>query len=160
MTVPYWELEEVSCPKIVLRSIGAEPAKCYRGARDLMLVFDSAAAVQGLRPDYSVMRALGHTGLIATARRSAAEVVYRFFCPGFSIAEDEDHATGSALSSLAPYWTRELSRSVFSAFQASTRGGIFVCSVNERVVTIASHCATFLAGTILTQGQIRSGGTG
>jgi predicted PhzF superfamily epimerase YddE/YHI9 len=148
MTVPYWEVEEIACPKLVLRSIGARPASCYRGPRDLLLVFNSPAEVQRLQPDYSIMRELGNVGLIATAARSDAEIVHRFFCPGFSIAENEDHATGSALSSLGPYWTRRLGRPTFSAFQASVRGGLFDCTVKDRIVTIASHCATFLAGSL------------
>lgn len=148
MTVPYWEIEEIPCPQVVSGSINVQPTTCYRGPRDLMLVFDSAAEVERLRPDYTILRELGHTGLIATAQRSATDIVYRFFCPGFSIAQDEDHATGSALSSLAPYWARRLSRSAFSAFQASSRGGRFVCTVDDKIITVASHCATFLAGSV------------
>ena len=148
MTVPYWELEEIACPDLLLRSIGARPASCYRGPRDLMLVFNTPAEVQRLQPDYSIMRELGNVGLIATAPGSDTDIVHRFFCPGFSIAENEDHATGSALSSLGPYWTRRLSRPVFSAFQASVRGGFFECNVADRIVTIAAHCATFLVGSL------------
>jgi predicted PhzF superfamily epimerase YddE/YHI9 len=159
MTVPYWEVEEIACPKVVLRSIGARPVSCYRGPRDLMLVFNSPAEVLGLQPDYSIMRELGNVGLIATAPRSDAEIVHRFFCPGFSIAENEDHATGSALSSLGPYWTRRLGIPVFSAFQASARGGFFECNVQDRVVTIAAHCATFLVGSLQPPNPATSGKT-
>jgi predicted PhzF superfamily epimerase YddE/YHI9 len=146
MTVPYWELEEIACPELVLRSIDARSARCYRGPRDLMLVFDTPAEVQRLQPDYSILRELGNVGLIATAPGSDTDIVHRFFCPGFSIAENEDHATGSALSSLGPYWTQRLGRPVFSAFQASVRGGFFECNVTDRIVTLAAHCATFLVG--------------
>jgi predicted PhzF superfamily epimerase YddE/YHI9 len=148
MTVPYWETEEIICPEVVLRSIGAQPESCHRGSRDLTLVFRTPDEVERLRPDYSIMRELGNMGLIATALRSEGEIVYRFFCPGFSIAENEDHATGSALSSLGPYWTRRLGSSTFSAIQVSPRGGFFECQVKDRIVTIASYCATFLVGSL------------
>jgi predicted PhzF superfamily epimerase YddE/YHI9 len=154
MTAPYWPVEEIACPELVIRSIGSRPAGCFRGHRDLVLLFDTVAEVMQLRPDYAAMRALGQTGVIATAQATTADIVYRFFCPGFSIAENEDHATGSALSSLAPYWTGRLGTTKFSAFQGSTRGGHFLCEVNKGVVTVVSHCATFLVGTIHARPEI------
>jgi predicted PhzF superfamily epimerase YddE/YHI9 len=148
MTVPCWPVEESVCPDVLVRSIGRQPAKCYRGQRDYLLVFDTEAEVMQLRPDYNVMRELGHEGVIATAQRGEANIVHRFFCPGFSIAENEDHATGSALSSLVPYWTSRLGISEFTAHQVSARGGSFYCAIDGGVITIAAYCATFLVGTI------------
>jgi predicted PhzF superfamily epimerase YddE/YHI9 len=148
MTVPTWLAEECACPNIIVRSIGGRPAKCFLGPRDYMLVFDSAAEVARLNPDYSIMRALGHSGLIATAQCGESEVVHRFFCPGFSIAENEDHATGSALSTLVPYWTARMGMSKVRATQLSPRGGTFLCTMENDVITVNSQCATFLSGTI------------
>lgn len=149
MTVPSWPAEECACPEVVSRSVGRQPVKCFRGQRDYLLVFDTAAEVQGLTPDYQIMGpALGHSGIIATAQRSATEIVHRFFCPGFSIAENEDHATGSALSTLVPYWTARLGVSKFRAAQLSARGGFFLCSREGDVITISSNCVTFLTGTL------------
>jgi predicted PhzF superfamily epimerase YddE/YHI9 len=156
MTAPYWPVEEIACPDLVIRSLRSQPARCFRGHRDLMLLFDTVAEVVQLRPDYLAMQALGKTGVIATAQATTAEIVYRFFCPGFSIAENEDPATGSALSSLAPYWTVRLGTAKFSAFQVSARGGYFLCEVSNRVVSVASHCATFLVGTIDARRGIHS----
>jgi predicted PhzF superfamily epimerase YddE/YHI9 len=149
MTVPTWPVEECECPEVVLRSLGQHPARCFRSARDYMVVFDRADDVARLEPDYAVMRPMGHSGLIATAQRGANEVVLRFFCPGFSLYENEDHATGSAMSTLVPYWASRLGTRQLSAFQLSLRGGFFHCSMEDGVVTIESSCATFLSGTIL-----------
>jgi predicted PhzF superfamily epimerase YddE/YHI9 len=148
MTVPYWRVEEIPCPDLVRRSLDVQPERCFRGPRDLMLLFRTAEEVRRLTPDYTIMRALGHTGVIATAQDASSQVVHRFFCPGFSIGEDEDHATGSAMSTLAPYWTARLGTPTFSALQASERGGFFVCGVEEGVITVSSRCATFLNGSI------------
>jgi predicted PhzF superfamily epimerase YddE/YHI9 len=152
MTIPYWPSEEIPCPQAVYRSIVAQPIACLRGPRDLMLVFGSEAEVNGLQPDYDEMRLLGDMGIIATARRGPSDVVFRFFCPGFSISEDEDHATGSALSTLAPYWSDKLASSTFSAHQTSARGANLACEVDGGTVTVFSHCATFLSGIITTSG--------
>lgn len=151
MTVPYWPVREVTCPDIIRRSIDVLPTHCLQGPRDLLLVFRTEAEVQALRPDFSLLRAMGDTGVIATALRACADIVFRFFCPGFSISENEDHATGSALSTLAPYWTERLGIRAFFAHQLSMRGGLVACEVTEQHVTIASTCATFLSGTIRAQ---------
>lgn len=148
MTVPYWPVEEVACPGIIQRSIAVAPEQCLQGPRDLLLVFRSEAEVNALQPDYEVLREMGDVGVIATALRGPSEIVFRFFCPGFSISEDEDHATGSALSTLAPYWTRRLNVTKFAAYQASLRGAVLSCEVKEREVTLSSRCATFLSGKI------------
>jgi len=148
MTVPYWPVEEIPCPELLRRSLDIQPEQCFRGPRDIMLLFRTAEEVRRLTPDYTIMRAIGHTGVIATAEGASGQVVHRFFCPGFSIGENEDHATGSALSSLAPYWTEKLGKPTFSALQESARRGFFVCSVDRRVVTVSSHCATFFSAAI------------
>jgi len=149
MTVPAWLAEECICPEVVIRSVGRQPAQCFRGPRDYLLIFNTVEEVQQLTPDYSFMGpALGHIGVIATARGGEAEIVHRFFCPGFSIAENEDQATGSAMSTLVPYWTARLGVSDFRATQLSPRGGFFLCSRQGDVITIRSNCITFLVGTL------------
>jgi predicted PhzF superfamily epimerase YddE/YHI9 len=148
MTVPNWPAEECTCPEVIMRSIAREPSKCFRGQRDYMLVFDSMDEVAQLTPDFALMRTLGHQGIVATARQSNTEIVLRFFCPGFSIDENEDHATGSAFSTLAPYWAARLGATSFSASQLSSRGGSFRCSMENGIITVRSHCATFLTGTV------------
>lgn len=159
MAVPYWPVEEVVCPSIIQRSIAVTPERCLQGQRDLLLVFRGEAEVNSLQPDYRAMRQMGDVGVIATALRGPSDIVFRFFCPGFSISEDEDHATGSALSTLAPYWTRRLNVSKFSAHQTSPRGGVLSCEVIEKQITISSQCATFLAGKIQARGEFVRGST-
>lgn len=148
MTVPNWGMHKCACPETLLRSIGHTPTECLQGPRDYLLVFDSVAEVEGLRPDFDAMRSLGDHGIIATARRSATEIVHRFFCPGFSINMNEDPATGSAFSTLVPYWSHQLGIARFSASQLSARGGTFRCSMDDGVATLYARCATFFSGSI------------
>lgn len=150
MDLPRWESRPEPCPQVVRDSLGVAPAECHRGSRDVLVLFDSPEEVERLVPDYATLQSLGDTGLIATARLSEDEVVFRFLCPGFSISENEDHATGSALSTLAPFWAARLGRNEFVARQVSRRGGFFRCQVKPATVTIASQCATFVAGVVLS----------
>jgi hypothetical protein len=64
---------------------------------------------------------------MVTSRSSSADYdfVSRFFAPRVGI--NEDPATGSAHCTLAPFWGERLEKSELVAYQASPRGGCFVC---------------------------------
>jgi len=150
MTVPNWSAEECACPEAMLEAIGGHPISCLHGKRDYALIFETEDEVRGLRPDFEALRTVlgGHTAVIATAQRSQTDIVHRFFCPGFSTEEDEDPATGSAMSTLVPYWSERLGLSEFRATQLSARGGFFFCSAENGLIKISSDCVTYLVGTV------------
>ncbi len=72
--------------------------------------------------------------------------VLRFFAPGAGVPEDP--ATGSAHSSLAPFWAARLGRAHLAARQLSPRGGEFRCEVRGERVAIAGRVVPYLEGTI------------
>jgi len=149
LDIPQWIVTPEPCPPAVAAAIGAEPSGFFRGSRDCMLIFDSVEAVRNLAPDFALMLALGDIGFIAAAKGTAPdEVVFRFFCPGFHIGEDEDPATGSAQSSLGPYWLDRLSTNQLAVRQLSARGGQFLVERRGESLSITSPCTTFFAGEI------------
>ena len=95
-----------------------------KNAFDYLVEVDSEATLRGLSPDHGALRKLPVRGVIVTARPSTAgfDFVSRFFAPGSGI--DEDPVTGSAHTALGPYWAGPLGKTEFTAFQASTRGGV------------------------------------
>lgn len=146
MAGPIWPSVEMDVDDDILAAIGATPVGMYRGKRDLLMLFGAASEISALQPDFARLRAIGDTAVVATAPDAVGGFVYRFFCPGFSIGEDEDAATGSALNMLAPFWATRLGQEVLEARQLSARGGMFACSVDGNRVTIRSSCRTFVAG--------------
>ncbi|MNT75422.1 Phenazine biosynthesis-like protein [compost metagenome] len=62
---------------------------------------------------------------------------------------NEDPVTGSAHTSLAPYWAQRLGKRVLTAQQGGARKGQLECEVqdNGRVV-ISGQAALYLRGTI------------
>lgn len=73
-----------------------------------------------------------------------------FFAPRVGI--DEDPVTGSAYTELAPYWSRELGKTVLCARQVSPRGGEVRCTLAGDRVRIGGQAVKFLAGTISVPG--------
>jgi len=149
LEIPAWEAAEEDCPSEVTAAIGHAPSTFLRGARDCLLLYPDAPSIAALKPDFAAMFALGDVGFICAAQgEMEGEVVFRFFCPGFNIGEDEDPATGSAHSTLAPFWLDRLGRNTLITRQLSHRGATFTVAREEGRMTVAAPCATFLEGIV------------
>lgn len=147
--LPWWAVRTADYTPDIRAAIGATPAEFYRGDRDILLVMENAEQLRAIQPDFAAMLGLGSIGVIVAAPGEAApDVAYRFFCPGFQIGEDEDPATGSALSTLAPYWFDRIQAGSFKAVQLSDRGGEFHCSADGGDLVVTSSCVTFTEETI------------
>ncbi len=61
---------------------------------------------------------------------------------------NEDPVTGSAHTTLTPFWSKQLNKTELSAIQLSARKGHLKCKyLNERV-EISGQCKSFLIGEI------------
>ncbi|MGH6988538.1 MAG: PhzF family phenazine biosynthesis protein [Stellaceae bacterium] len=129
----------------VAAALGARPQSLL-AARDALAVFADAAEVEALAPDFARLKALDHFAVIATApgRAGDADFVSRFFAP--KVGVDEDPVTGSAHSTLIPYWSRRLGKKRLFARQVSARGGELWCEANGDRVSIAGHCVPVIEG--------------
>jgi predicted PhzF superfamily epimerase YddE/YHI9 len=91
--------------------------------------------------------ALGVHAIIATAPGSdGIDFVSRFFAPAAGI--DEDPVTGSAHSTLIPFWAARLGRTRLRARQLSPRGGDLFCEAKGERVEIAGAAIPYLEGFI------------
>ncbi len=127
-------------------ALGAEPREVL-AARDGFAVFASEAEVEALKPDFAKVAGLDCMGLIATAPGDGGvDFVSRFFAPKHDI--NEDPVTGSAHSTLIPYWAAKLGKRRLFARQLSKRGGEIWCEHRGERVEIAGQCARFMEGTI------------
>jgi len=147
LEIPIWPVTKEPCPAAVAAAINQVPVAYYQGERDRLLVYAEPDEVRALEPDFAKLNELGDFGFICAAR-SDDEIVFRFFCPGFDIGEDEDPATGSAQSTLAPFWMDRLDLSRLTTRQASGRGAVFQIERDGDRLTVTAPCATFFEGVI------------
>jgi len=138
-------------------SVGVPVLEAYI-SRDLLMLVEDEEKVLDLVPDYEIMKALPDSlGKIVTARGTNADFVSRFFMPGSSIPEDP--VTGSAHSTLIPFWAERLGKDEMIAKQLSERGGTLYCKNEGDRVKIAGKAVLYLQGEILIpvdQGRGRS----
>lgn len=133
-------------------ALGATPLRVL-AARDLLAVFSTEAEVLALRPDYARIAALEYVGVIATAPGTDdVDFVSRFFAPRVGVPEDP--VTGSAHSSLIPFWAEKLGKTELRARQISARGGDLWCRLRtgDRV-DISGYAVTYAAGEIRVGGE-------
>jgi len=117
-------------------------------SRDLLVTFNTEAEVLALKPDYARIAALEYVGVIATAPGSnGIDFVSRFFAPRVGVPEDP--VTGSAHSTLIPYWANRLGKTELRARQISPRGGDLWCRLRNDRVDIGGYAVTYSAGELL-----------
>lgn len=131
--------------KEVAAALRARPTEVLK-SRDLMAVFDNEDAVRSIDPDFEKIRSLGCLGVIVTAPGRNADFVSRFFAPQAGI--NEDPVTGSAHTTLIPYWSGRLRKKQLAALQISKRGGKLFCEDLGDKVKISGKAVTYLTGII------------
>jgi PhzF family phenazine biosynthesis protein len=148
MVLPTDKIKQVSTPVEILKAFGIESMETYRGRDDYMVIVESQRIVENLNPDFKMLISLSNCrGVIITAKGNDVDFVSRCFYPQSGI--DEDPATGSAHTTMTPYWAKELKKEELSAIQLSKRKGIFKCKHLNDSTEIKGKAITYSIGEIL-----------
>jgi PhzF family phenazine biosynthesis protein len=125
------------------------PKLAYKGKTDYLLIYDREDDIQNIVPDYIKLSALDCRGIIVSARGDKVDFVSRFFCPQSGI--NEDPVTGSAHTTLTPYWASQLGRTEMTAIQLSERKGYLKCKNLGERVEISGNCRLYMIGEIMAE---------
>ncbi len=123
-----------------------QPMEAWQGKTDLLLLFESEAQIRELQPQFDIIGQWEVRGVIATARGDSTDFVSRFFAPQSGVPEDP--VTGSAHTTLTPFWGERLQKKELSAAQLSARGGRLHCRWNDERVAISGQARLYLRGSI------------
>ncbi len=124
-------------------------SEVYRGKLDYMVVLESETELRELKPDIIVLSTIPTRGVIVTAPGDSVDFVSRFFAPQSGI--DEDPVTGSAHTTLIPYWAKRLGKTELLARQISQRGGELQCKLLGDRVSIGGGVRQYMTGQIETE---------
>ena len=111
-----------------------------------VVVYETEAAIQNIRPDFSSLEQLHPFTVAITAPGNESDFVSRYFAPSYGIPEDP--VTGSAHCLLTPYWAQRLDKSRLYARQLSERGGELWCEMAGSRVIIKGSALLTLRGSL------------
>ncbi len=132
-------------------ALGAKPVMVLKG-KSILAVFDDMREVAGLAPDLARLTKLcveAKMGVIATAPGDSGlgwDCASRYFAPHVGVPEDP--VTGSAHTTIVPFWSKRLGKEEITARQISRRGGTLFCTAGKDRVIMRGRVADYLVGTI------------
>ena len=124
----------------------ARPEAVFKGKDDVMLIFKNQAEIEKLEPNLIAIARIEARGIIATAPGDEVDFVSRFFGPQSGV--DEDPVTGSAHTTLTPYWAKRLGKNTLKALQLSKRTGKLNCEFLDNRVAIGGKAQLYMIGEI------------
>lgn len=137
-------IKPVELPEEARAAFHLMPREVFLGREDYLLVYDSEADVLSLDPDFRALSRIPARGFIATAPGTEPDFVSRCFFPAFGI--DEDPVSGSAHTTLTPYWAGKLGKDTLTAIQCSERRGYLRCTLQGERVLISGQAVLYLEG--------------
>jgi PhzF family phenazine biosynthesis protein len=136
----------VEIPPELTQALGLKP-KEVRKSRDYLALFESEDDILSIEPDFDILGRMDSLGFIVTAPGKNSDFVSRFFAPAVGI--NEDPVTGSAHTTLIPFWAERLNKNTLYALQLSERKGELFCELSGERVKIGGNAVTFLKGEIV-----------
>ena len=146
LNFPKDNIKKINLVDEVEDSIGIKPIETYIGDINLFALLDSEDDLRTLTPNFNKLINLKGQGLIVSSRSKEYDFVSRYFCPKYGI--NEDPVTGSAHTTLIPYWSEKLNSEELVAKQVSERGGVLYCKNKDTRVLIAGKAVLFMKGEI------------
>ncbi|TBH71636.1 PhzF family phenazine biosynthesis protein [Aquirufa antheringensis] len=146
LNFPVDSLTELTLKPEVAIGLSQTPRAVFKGKTDYLFVYDSEAEILALQPDFVALKAHPVRGIIVTAPGETTDFVSRFFGPACGV--NEDPVTGSAHTTLTPYWASILGKTELTARQLSQRTGDLTCNLMGDRVEIAGEAVLYLKGEI------------
>jgi predicted PhzF superfamily epimerase YddE/YHI9 len=115
-------------------------------ASNYLCVFASEDDVRDLSVDFGRLAHCDPYAVIVTAPGKKVDFVSRFFAPAKGVPEDP--VTGSAHSTLTPFWAKRLGKSRLRARQLSRRGGDLTCELRGDRVVLEGGCVLVIEGVL------------
>ncbi len=146
MDAPADMLEKITVPPPLEEALGIKIEELYQGREDLLAIVGSEQHIKGLEPDFALLARHTPRGILVSAEGNNEDFVSRCFFPNAGV--NEDPVTGSAHTTMAPYWGKRLGKNVLEARQLSARGGQIQCRLEGDRVRLSGQAVTYLRGKI------------
>ncbi len=146
LNFPTDKYEAIELSNELIACFDKKPLSAFKGKTDYLLVFNTEEEIHTIIPSFEEILKLNARGVIVTAKGDHVDFISRFFAPQTGV--NEDPVTGSAHTTLTPYWAKELGKNELTAIQLSPRKGYLQCkNLNDRV-EISGQGKLYLKGEI------------
>ncbi|WP_286788891.1 MULTISPECIES: PhzF family phenazine biosynthesis protein [unclassified Pseudomonas] len=147
MDFPAKRPQPMPAPHGLIEALSLSNIEALYRTDDFIVVVKDEAQIASLKPDFNALALFDIRGVAVTAPGSQYDFVSRWFGPRVGV--NEDPVTGSAHTSLAPYWSTRLGKRLLTAEQGGVRKGQLLCEVleNDRVI-ISGSASLYLRGTV------------
>ena len=146
MDFPSDEISKVEKPDSISDGFSIKPAEIYKGKSDYLLIYNKEEDILNIKVDLEILKKTDCRGFIISARGKSSDFVSRFFAPAFGV--NEDPVTGSAHTTLTPYWSRILNKNELTAIQLSARKGFLICKNLGTRIEISGKAQLYMQGEI------------
>lgn len=146
LNFPSDQVKQISLTEELVTGFNRDPIEVFKGRTDYMFLFNNEEEIKQLNPDFTEIAKLECRGIIVTAKGNSVDFVSRFFTPQCGI--NEDPVTGSAHTTLTPFWSNRLGKQSLTATQLSERKGYLKCKLLDDRVEISGQAKLYMTGTI------------
>lgn len=147
MTFPDRRPEPVlKIPENLLQGLSIAPDEVLRNRQAYFVIYAEEVEVLSVTQNPEILKRLAPLDVVVTAASEKYDFVSRYFWP--ANGGYEDPVTGSIHAGLAPFWAERLGRNKLKAYQASKRGGVLFCSVEDGRVFVSGKAVQYLEGSI------------
>lgn len=147
---PARNLHPTELPGPILKALGVQPTVTFTDHEGTYLIeLEDEGEVRSAFPDFGALKEIPSHLYILTCHSSTPryDFISRVFAPYVGV--NEDPVTGSAHCYLGPYWSKKMGKAVFSAYQASARGGELRIRVEGSRVILGGQAVTVLRGELV-----------
>lgn len=146
LNFPKDTLQKVEDLSIFEKCFAFQPLEAYQGKTDYLLIFENENQIQNIEPNFFEISKINARGIIVSSKSENYDFVSRFFGPNCGV--NEDPVTGSAHTTLTPFWAKNIGKTKLTAKQISKRGGVLECELKNDRILISGKCKTYLKGEI------------
>lgn len=129
------------------QALGCDIDYILNGNEDILVIVDSQKKISSIEPDFFKLSEFPVRGIIVSSIDENQHIYSRWFGPRCGV--NEDPVTGSAHTTLAAYWGKELSKTTLSATQLSKRSGQLELEIKTDRVEIIGAAKTVIKGEFL-----------
>jgi PhzF family phenazine biosynthesis protein len=145
MTFPNRKPEMISqIPEALINGLSISPKEVLLNQQAYFVIYSNEEDVYSVTVDVEELKKLEPYDVVVTAMSGKYDFVSRYFWP--ANGNIEDPVTGSIHAGLTPFWAERLGKTDMTAYQASERGGILQCRLEDDGVIVSGRAIQYLEG--------------